>query len=336
MRPDQHDAGQRLSRRRAPGGQLFHGAADRRTPPRETGIDRLELRRRNHIKPTQLPYRAASEQVYDSGDFPTLFKRALELADWKGFARRKRESRKRGRLRGIGIGSYLEVTAPPSKEMGGARFEADGTVTFITGTLDHRAGPRDAVRAGAVVDPRHSVRQDSAWCRATATRLIAGGGTGGSRSITASGAAMLAASALVIERGKTDRRRRAGGRRRRYRVRRRTLRHRRHRPLDRHPRARRAAARRDSPCPATCRSRSTSIMSIDGVPSVLSQRLPRRRGRDRSRHRRGRGRRTIARSTTSAPSSIRCWSTARSMAASCRASARSCMSAWSTTPTASS
>ena len=77
---------------------------------------------------------------YDSGDFPAVFKDALEAADVKGFAARKRESKKRGKLRGLGIGSYLEVTAPPNKEMGGIRFEADGTVTMITGTLDYGQG----------------------------------------------------------------------------------------------------------------------------------------------------------------------------------------------------
>ena len=69
-----------------------------------------------------------------------VFKDALDAADVKGFAARKRESKKRGKLRGLGIGSFLEVTAPPNKEMGGVRFEADGTVTFITGTLDYGQG----------------------------------------------------------------------------------------------------------------------------------------------------------------------------------------------------
>src|SRR3984957_11798618 len=59
----------------------------------ETGIDRLELRRRNLIKPKEIPYAAASDQTYDSGDFPAVFKHALELADWKGFPGRKRESK---------------------------------------------------------------------------------------------------------------------------------------------------------------------------------------------------------------------------------------------------
>jgi aerobic carbon-monoxide dehydrogenase large subunit len=88
---------------------------------REMNIDRLELRRRNLIKPREIPYAAASDQTYDSGDFPTVFRHALELADWKGFAGRKRDSKKRDKLRGIAVGSYLEVTAPPNKEMGGIR-----------------------------------------------------------------------------------------------------------------------------------------------------------------------------------------------------------------------
>ena len=53
--------------------------------------------------------------TYDSGDFPAVLKQALEVADWKGFSQRKRESRKRGKLRGLGIGCYLEVTAPPTR-----------------------------------------------------------------------------------------------------------------------------------------------------------------------------------------------------------------------------
>src|SRR5262249_2833575 len=78
----------------------------------ETGIDRVELRRRNQIRPGELPYKAASGATYDSGDFPAVMKQALEIGDWKGFPARRRESRKRSKLRGIGVGCYLEVTAP--------------------------------------------------------------------------------------------------------------------------------------------------------------------------------------------------------------------------------
>ena len=80
----------------------------------EMGIDRFALRRRNQIKPKEIPYKASSGMQYDSGDFPAVFERAVEIADIKGFKQRKRESKKRGKLRGLGIGSYLEVTAPPN------------------------------------------------------------------------------------------------------------------------------------------------------------------------------------------------------------------------------
>src|SRR5205807_579048 len=77
----------------------------------EMGIDRLSLRRRNHVRASEMPYAAASGMTYDSGDFTKVLDRAVELADWDGFKARKREAKKRGKLRGIGVGSYLEVTA---------------------------------------------------------------------------------------------------------------------------------------------------------------------------------------------------------------------------------
>jgi carbon-monoxide dehydrogenase large subunit len=168
---------------------------------REMGIDRLELRRRNYVQPGEMPYHAASDMIYDSGDFPTLLKQALDVADFAGFAARKHESKSRGLLRGIGVGSYLEVTAPPNKEMGGIRFESDGSVTFITGTLDYGQGHAAAFaqvlsdRLGIPFERIRLLQGDS-------DVLIAGGGTGGSRSITASGAAMVEAAAIVVEHGK--------------------------------------------------------------------------------------------------------------------------------------
>ncbi|HXR86620.1 MAG TPA: xanthine dehydrogenase family protein molybdopterin-binding subunit, partial [Stellaceae bacterium] len=106
----------------------------------EIGIDKLELRRRNHIPPSAIPYKAPSDMNYDSGDFRAVFDHALKSSDWQGFEQRKAESRKRGKIRGRGIGSYLEVTAPQGKEMGGIRFDKDGGVTIVTGTLDYGQG----------------------------------------------------------------------------------------------------------------------------------------------------------------------------------------------------
>jgi carbon-monoxide dehydrogenase large subunit len=167
----------------------------------EMGIDRLELRRRNQIRPREIPIKTASGSNYDSGDFPGVLKHALEAADVKGFARRKRESRKRGKVRGLGIGSFLEVTAPPSKEMGGIRFEADGTVTIVTGTLDYgqgHAAPFGQVLSEKLGVPFERIR----LLQGDSDELLAGGGTGGSKSIMHSGTAIVEASAKVIEQGK--------------------------------------------------------------------------------------------------------------------------------------
>ena len=114
--------------------RLIDRAAD------EMGINRLTLRKRNFIKPAQMPFAASSGVTYDSGDFQGVFNKALEISDHANFAKRKKESRKRGKLRGIAVGSYLEVTAPPSGELGKIMFEADGSVTLITGTLDYGQG----------------------------------------------------------------------------------------------------------------------------------------------------------------------------------------------------
>jgi carbon-monoxide dehydrogenase large subunit len=167
----------------------------------EMDIDRLELRRRNYVKPREIPFKAALGSIYDSGDFANVLKQALDVGDVKGFAKRKRESRKSGKLRGLGIGSYLEATAPPSKELGGIVFEADGSVTILSGTLDFGMGhatPFAQVlheKLGIPFDKIRLVQSDS-------DRLIMGGGSGGSKSLMHTGTALVEASAKVIERGK--------------------------------------------------------------------------------------------------------------------------------------
>lgn len=168
---------------------------------REMGLDRIALRRRNHIRADEMPYKTASGTVYDSGEFTTLLDKALKLADVDGFAARKAESARQGKLRGLGIGDYLEVTAPPMKEMGGLRFEPNGDVTIITGTLDYGQGhwtPFAQVLSDKLGIPFHRIR----LIQGDSDLLIAGGGTGGSKSIMASGAAIVEASDKVIDKGK--------------------------------------------------------------------------------------------------------------------------------------
>jgi len=171
------------------------------TAAREMGIDRTELRRRNHIRPTALPYKAPSGMNYDSGEFTTVLDKALSAADWTGFDKRKAESAARGKLRGRGIGQYLEVTGPPSKEYGGIRFEADGSITMLSGTLDYGQGhatPFAQVlgeQLGIPVTRFRLLQGDS-------DQLKVGGGTGGSKSALVASQAFLEAGDKLIEQGK--------------------------------------------------------------------------------------------------------------------------------------
>jgi carbon-monoxide dehydrogenase large subunit len=167
----------------------------------QLGIDRFELRKRNFIKAREMPFAMAAGMTYDCGDFPGLFKDAVERADVKGFKRRKRESKRAGKLRGLGVACYVETTAAMTTEMGGIRFNADGTVTIVTGTLDYGQGHASAFaqvlveKLGVPFDRIKLVQGDS-------DQLVTGGGTGGSRSAMASGSAIAQASDKVIANGR--------------------------------------------------------------------------------------------------------------------------------------
>jgi carbon-monoxide dehydrogenase large subunit len=169
----------------------------------EMGVDRFELRRRNHVRPEQIPYKAASGMTYDSGDFGALFEKAAKYTE--GFEERKAESKARGKLRGLGLGSYLEVTAPPNKEMGGIRFEVEGSdagsVTMISGTLDYgqgHAAPFAQVLSSRLGIPFENIR----LLQSDSDELAFGAGTGGSRSAMMGGGALAEASEVVIRKGK--------------------------------------------------------------------------------------------------------------------------------------
>ena len=171
------------------------------TAAAEMGIDKLELRRRNHIPQTAMPYKAPSDMNYDSGDFTALMDQAVKSSDWSGFEQRKAQSRARGKIRGRGIGSYLEVTAPQGKEMGGIRFDPDGGVTIVTGTLDYGQGhhaPFAQVLVSRLGIPFDKIR----LLQGDSDELLFGGGTGGARSIMSSGSALVKASDQVIEKGR--------------------------------------------------------------------------------------------------------------------------------------
>ena len=167
----------------------------------ELGLDRFELRRRNFIKTKEMPFKAASGVTYDCGDFPGLFKEALARADIKGFKQRKRASKRAGKLRGLGLACYVETTAAMTTEMGGIRFNADGTVTIVTGTLDYGQGHASAF-AQVLVEKLGIPFERIKLLQGDSDQLVTGGGTGGSRSAMLSGTAIAQASDKVIENGK--------------------------------------------------------------------------------------------------------------------------------------
>jgi carbon-monoxide dehydrogenase large subunit len=168
---------------------------------RETGRDPIELRRMNMIPGAAMPFTSASGQAYDSGDFATVLDKCLEQADWHGFTARQAASRAKGMLRGRGISAYLEATAPAGKEMGGVHFEDDGTISLITGTQNYGQGHASAfaqVLSDQLGLPFESIR----LLQGDSDQLLAGGGTGGSRSIMASGAAIVSVSREVVEKAR--------------------------------------------------------------------------------------------------------------------------------------
>ena len=114
----------------------------------ELGFDRVALRRKNLIKPKAMPYRNAVGMLYDCGRYEENMDRAMDIADWKGFAQRKREAKKRGKLLGLGLANYVEssIGAPQGA---GARSRAPGGPRRRRHRhAAERAGPRDELRAG--------------------------------------------------------------------------------------------------------------------------------------------------------------------------------------------
>ena len=103
------------------------------------GIAPEEIRRRNFIATAALPYRTATGHVYDSGDFPRVMERCLELADWRGFPARRAGSKARGRLRGRALSCYIEMGGRMNDRME-LRCDSGGSVTIVAGTHSHGQG----------------------------------------------------------------------------------------------------------------------------------------------------------------------------------------------------
>ena len=149
---------------------------------RDTGLGPIEIRRRNFIVPEQFPYETQGGRIYDSGEFDGHLTRALEVADLNGFEDRAAAAKARGKIRGFGIGSYVEACAFPGKEEATIRLNDDGSVTVFIGTQTNGQGHATAYaqfvggHMGLDYDKIHVVQGDT-------DQVANGEGTGGSRSI---------------------------------------------------------------------------------------------------------------------------------------------------------
>jgi aerobic carbon-monoxide dehydrogenase large subunit len=172
---------------------------------REMGIDRVELRRRNLIPASAMPYKTALVYTYDSGEFEAVMDKCLALADWKGFEARRSEARTRGKLRGIGIASVIEIAGGPHdrpmEEGAEIRFDASGSASVLMGSHNHGQGHETVFRQMAAEFlglPFERVRV----AYGDTDAIYHGRGTFGSRTMAAGGTAFLEAARKVIERGK--------------------------------------------------------------------------------------------------------------------------------------
>jgi len=165
---------------------------------REMKIDSTELRRRNYVKPSEMPFKTGLTFTYDCGEFEKNMDLAMELADFKNFDKRKKESRKRGKLRGIGLSNTIERAAAPGTEGAEVRFDKSGSVTLFAGSNSQGQG-HETVFAQIVADRLGIHPDDIRYVQGDTDQVFYGEGTGGSRSATMGGSAFAKASDKVVE-----------------------------------------------------------------------------------------------------------------------------------------
>jgi len=166
-----------------------------------TGIDPAELRRRNLIAPAKIPYVTAFGNTYDSGDFPAMFERALALADYAGFRERRKAAKKQGKLRGIGIGCYLEIAGAFPEEAARINFRGGGKIGVSIGAGSSGQGHRTVF--GAVAAHRLGISPEAIDVTSgDSARDVPGFGAVASRSAMMVGGAIANTADAVIAKGK--------------------------------------------------------------------------------------------------------------------------------------
>ncbi|MGE4011527.1 MAG: xanthine dehydrogenase family protein molybdopterin-binding subunit [Alphaproteobacteria bacterium] len=168
---------------------------------RETGLGQAEIRRRNLVPPSAMPYTTSLNQVYDSGDFPRLLQQVLDRAEWQSFGARKAAAKQRGKLRGIGLAGYVEWTgAMALSEKVDVAIHGDGKVFVYSGTqamgqgLETSYAQLTAAALGIDIEHINIVQGD--------TDVTSGYGSVGSRSLFVGGSAVEAGARAGIEKGR--------------------------------------------------------------------------------------------------------------------------------------
>ncbi len=167
---------------------------------RVIGIDPVEIRRRNFIPAAAMPHKIGTGITYDSGDFMHVMDECLKLADWNGFAKRAAESKKNGKLRGHGIGYFLEEAAVFNDRMV-LRFDPSGMLTILAGTHSHGQG-HQTVYAQMVTEWLGVPFENIRFVQGDTDAVPMGRGSYGSRSMHVGGNALKRAADAIIEKAK--------------------------------------------------------------------------------------------------------------------------------------
>ncbi|MEX2131841.1 MAG: xanthine dehydrogenase family protein molybdopterin-binding subunit, partial [Pseudohongiellaceae bacterium] len=167
----------------------------------EVGLSPLEIRRRNFIRPEQMPYATALGSTYDSGNFVKNMEDAAVAADWAGFEVRRAEAKARSKLRGIGVASYIERCAGGAAEDARLTVDASGHVTLYIGTQSNGQGHETAFRQ--ILCERLGLSfEDISMVQGDSDRIATGGGTMGSRSVPVGGSAVSACAIKLMNKMK--------------------------------------------------------------------------------------------------------------------------------------
>ena len=167
----------------------------------ELGIDPDELRRRNYVTPEAMPYKTALTYTYDCGHFEENMDRAMALADWAGFEARRAEAAERGRLRGIGMSNTIEHSADAGLETAEVRFDPGGAVTIVSGSVTHGQG--HATIQTQILTDRLGIDPELVnYIQGDTDKVTFGVGTGGSRSTTMSGSALVMVADKIIDKAR--------------------------------------------------------------------------------------------------------------------------------------